>query len=156
MKYPEVPERKNPGDVLVSRESDIRAPMETVFEVIEDLKLFVELEENVREVTITSEIKRGEGLTSHWVLEDPVSGEKWEVDEKIIHYDKPRQIAYMGFAPDGKDYAGTHTLRENPGGGTHHVFHEMFYFNADPDALGDVVGGMVANVKKESERRAGA
>ena len=154
MKYPEVPERKHDTDVLVSRESDVKAPMETVFEVIEDLKLFVELEENVQEVTITSDIKCGEGLTSHWVLEDPGSGEKWEVDEKIIHYDKPRQISYVGFAPDGKDYAGTHNLRENPDGTTHHVFHEMFYFDADPGALGEVVGGMVENVKKESERRA--
>ena len=155
MKYPEIPERKNPTDVLVSRESEVQAPPETVFEVIEDLKLFVELEENVKEVTITSEIKSGKGLTSHWVLEDPGTGERWEVDEEIVHYDKPNQIAYIGFAPDGKDYAGIHNLTKNPDGTTHHVFNEMFYFEADPDALGEVVGGMVENVRMESERRAG-
>ena len=77
------------------------------------------------------------------------------MDEEIVHYDKPKQIAYLGFAPDGKDYAGVHNLRRNPDGTTHHVFNEMFYFDADPDALGNVVGGMVENVKAEAERRTG-
>jgi len=156
MAYPKIPEKKNPGDVLVQKSADIQAPMETVFEVIEDIKLFVELEENVQEVTITSDIKQGKGMKSHWLLEDPGTGSRWEVDEEIVHYDKPNQIAYVGFAPDGKDYAGIHNLSRNPDGTTRHEFNEMFYFDADPDALGEVVGGMVQNVKEESERRSKA
>lgn len=154
MKAYTIPERKNPSDVLVSKESDINAPMETVFEVIEDLELFVELEENVKKVTITSDVKKGKGLTSHWVLENPGNGDHWEVDEEIVHYDKPNQISYIGTSDSGNDYAGTHTLTCNEDGSTHLLFNEMFYFEADPQALGEVVGGMLENVKKEAERRA--
>ncbi len=149
-----IPERKSAQDVLVSRETDINAPRETVFDVIEDLELFVELEENVKKVDILSEEKKGKGLKSRWELENPGTGEHWVVHEEIIHYDKPHQYSYIGRADDGNDYAGTHTLTENEDGSTHLLFNEMFYFDADPQALGDIVAGMLQKVKQESERRA--
>ena len=146
------PERKNPDDVLISREVVISAPRETVFNVLEDIKLFVELEENVKKVTITSDVKQGKGMKSHWIMEDPGTGEHWEVEEEVVEYKKPELFSYIGNA-GGKDYAGIHNLRENRDGTTHLCFNELFYFKADPEALGRVIEGMLQNVKKESERR---
>ncbi len=154
MGYPAVPEKKNPTDKLVRKEADIAAPMETVFEVIEDIELFVELEENVRSVTITSEVKKGVGMKSHWELFDPANGAEWFVDEEFVHYDKPKQIAYVGVNAAGMDYTGVHNLSRNEDGTTHLVFNEMFHFDVD-DSIDGIVGDMVANVKKESERRSG-
>lgn len=148
-----IPERKNPGDVLVTKEADVEASKETVFEVLEDVKLFEELEENVKNVEIVSEVKSGKGMKSQWLLENPGTGERWEVYEEFVEYDKPNRIYYIGTASDGNDYAGIHTLTENENGTTHHLFNEMFYFDADPEALGRVVEGMVQNVKQEAERR---
>jgi hypothetical protein len=152
MAYPAVPAKKHPSDRLVVKTADIAAPMETVFAVIEDIQLFVELEENVQSVTITSEIKQGVGMKSHWELSDPASGAEWFVDEEFIHYDKPRQIAYRGVNAQGKDYTGVHNLSRNPDGTTRLVFNEMFHFDVD-GSIEDIVGGMIANVKKEAERR---
>jgi uncharacterized protein YndB with AHSA1/START domain len=148
-----IPERKSAQDVLVSREIDINAPRETVFDVVVDLTLFVELEENVKKVDIVSETKEGKGLKSRWELENPSTGAHWVVHEEIVHYDKPHQYSYIGKADDGNDYAGTHTLSENEDGSTHLLFNEMFYFDADPQALGEVVSGMLHKVKQEAERR---
>jgi uncharacterized protein YndB with AHSA1/START domain len=154
MGYPAVPEKKNPGDKLVTKSADIAAPIETVFAVLEDVRLFVELEENVKEVTITSEVKSGKGMKSHWELYDPANGAQWFVDEEFIYYDKPNQIAYTGVNAQGMDYTGVHNLSRNSDGSTRLVFNEMFHFDVD-DAIDEIVEGMVANVKKESERRSG-
>ena len=153
MSYPTAPQKRNPNDVIISKESDIDAPMSTVFSVIEDIEYFGDLEEGVKSVTITSDIKKGKGMKSHWVLEDLSTHETWELDEEIIYYDEPNQYAYIGYA-GGKDYSGVHTLTRNPDGTTHHLFNEAFYFDVDVEVYDEVVGGMVANVKKESERRA--
>ena len=152
MKDAKSPERKSPDDLLITKEAVINAPIETVFEVLEDIKLFVELEECVNKVTITSDIKQGKGMKSHWEMEDPGTGEHWEVDEEVVEYKKPELFSYIGNA-GGKDYAGIHNLRKNPDGTTHLCFNEMFYFKADPEAMDRVVGGMIENVKKESEKR---
>jgi uncharacterized membrane protein len=153
MAYSTMPEKRNPDDVIISKERDINAPITTVFEVIEDIQAFVELEEGVKSVTITSDIKQGKGMKSHWVLEDLTTHETWELDEEIIYYDKPNQYAYVGYA-GGKDYSGVHTLTENPDGTTHHMFNEAFYFDIDVGVYDGVVGGMVDNVKKWAEERA--
>jgi len=154
MNYPKLPERRTSGDVVITRESDIKAPMDIVFDVITDIQLFVELEEGVESVTIVSDIKFGKGMRSHWVLKDQNSGEKWELDEEIIYSDRPNQYAYLGIDPQGRDYSGVHTLSLNSDGTVHHLFNEAFYFDVDEAVYGEVVGGMVANVKKEAERRA--
>ncbi len=152
MKYPVLPKKRTPDDVIITRESDIHAPIEIVFNVITDLELFVELEEGVESVIITSKVKEGKGMKSHWVLKDPFSGEKWELDEEIIFSDRPFQYGYVGYA-GGKDYSGVHSLSLNPDGTVHHLFHEVFYFDVDEEVYGEIVGGMIANVKKEAERR---
>jgi len=154
MGYPAVPPRRNPGDLIVTKEADIAAPMETVFEVLEDIQLFVRLEENVSKVSITSEIKSGVGMKSHWEMYEPSNGAAWFVDEEIVHYDKPRQIAYVGESAEGKSYAGVHNLSPGKNGGTHLVFNEVFHFPVD-SSIDKVVAGMVSNVKKESELRSG-
>jgi hypothetical protein len=140
---------------MVTKEADIAAPMTTVFEVIEDIQLFVRLEENVQKVTITSDIKSGLGMKSHWEMGEPRTGAAWCVDEEIVHYDKPRQIAYVGEGAEGKSYAGVHNLSSNPDGSVHLTFNEVFHFAVDAE-IERVVAGMVANVKKEAESRAGA
>ena len=88
MDYPLLPEKESDNDVIITRESDINAPMDVVFDVMTDIELFVELEEGVESVTITSDIKEGKGMTSHWVLKDQKTGERWELDEEILHYDQ--------------------------------------------------------------------
>lgn len=153
MDYPKLPEKRSQNDVIITKESDIDAPMDIVFDVVTDIELFVELEEGVKSVTITSDIKMGKGMKSHWVLEDQSTDENWELDEEIIYSKRPFQYAYIGYA-GGKDYSGVHTLTKNPDGSTHHLFNEAFYFKVDPEVYGQVVGGMVANVKKEAEKRA--
>ncbi len=151
--YPRVPKKRSPSDIIISKETQIAAPVETVFDVVTDLQLFVELEEGVKSVTVTSDISEGKGTTTHWVLVDQSTGENWELDEEIIYYRKPYQYAYVG-SSGGKDYSGVHTLERNPDGSTHHIFNEAFHFDVDPEVYGEVVGGMVQNVKREAERRA--
>ncbi|ADK82635.1 SRPBCC family protein [Sediminispirochaeta smaragdinae] len=152
MGYPAAPAKKHPTDRLVTKTADISAPMLTVFEVIEDIKLFEQLEENVRKVTITSDIKQGLGMKSHWDLFDPSTGEAWYVDEEFIYYEKPKQLAYIGINGEGKDYTGVHNLSENEDGTTHLLFNELFHFPIG-DEIENVVEGMMANVKQEAERR---
>jgi hypothetical protein len=155
MSYPQVPEKRNESDLLLSKEIDINAPMDVVFMVLTDFDLFVDLEEPVRSITITSEIKEGQGLKSHWLLIDPDTGGEWTLDEEIIYYDQPRQYAYVGHGSNGKDYTGVHNLSENPDGSTHVLFNEAFHFEANPDVYGEILDTLLANVKKEAEKRAG-
>jgi Polyketide cyclase / dehydrase and lipid transport len=154
MNYSILPEKRKPDDVIISSESIINAPINVVFDVVTDIELFVELEKGVKSVTITSDIKEGRGMKSHWVLIDQKNGEEWDLDEEIIFSDRPYQYGYIGYA-GGKDYSGVHTLTQNPDGTTHHLFNEAFYFDIDVDIYNEVVGGMVANVKKVAEERAG-
>ena len=153
MSYPDKPEKRNESDLMVTLEIDINAPIETVFEVVEDIEIFVELEENVRQVTIVSDVKKGKGMKSHWVLEDMVNHVNWELDEEVIYYDKPRQFAYVGYNPDGKDYSGVHNLSQNPDGSTHLLFNECFHFDTEYAVQKRVISGMLENIKKVSEGR---
>lgn len=152
MAYPKEPEIRSPRDVIISKESHIHAPITTVFEVIEDIQLFVQLEEGIRDVNIISDVKQGKGMKSRWVMEDMATHEVFEAEEEIIYYDKPYQYAYIG-SSKGREYSGVHTLTENADGTTHHLFNEAFYFEIDVDVYNGVVGGMVENVKREAERR---
>jgi uncharacterized membrane protein len=154
MDYPAIPEKKHPNDKLVTKTAEIKAPIETVFGVLEDVTLFVELEENVKKVEIVSENSTGLGMKSHWELYDPATGAEWFVDEEFIYFDKPNQIAYVGVNDKGMDYTGVHNLSKNPDGSTHLEFNEMFHFDVD-DAIDEIVEGMVSNVKKASEERSG-
>jgi|GEM_PF-4925960 hypothetical protein len=154
MSYPSIPQKKTPSDLLVTVGTDIRAAPEVVFEVIEDIESFVRLEENVHKVTIIGDVKRGLGMKSRWEMHEPSNGPAWFCDEEIVHYDKPNQIAYIGENDDGKGYAGVHNLERKPDGTTRLVFNEVFHFPVD-ESIRQVVEGMVSNVKKESERRAG-
>jgi len=85
-------------------------------------------------------------------MRDPDTDEIWEADEEIVHYDKPHQYAYTGHSR-GRDYAGVHTLTENPDGTTHHEFNEVFHFAAEPAAYRQTIEKMVANAKQLAERR---
>ena len=156
MTYQKIPQKRTENDLLVSKEIDINAPLDTVFAVLTDFDLFVELEEPVEKVTITSDIKEGKGVKSHWQLVDPDSGGKWSLDEEIIHYDRPFQYAYVGYGSNGKDYSGIHNLSENADGTTHVLFNEVFHFDADPDIFGGILIQLLENVKKEAEKRSGA
>lgn len=155
LKYSVLPEKRNTDDIIISMESTIHAPIDIVFDVITDIELFAELERGIKSVTITSDIKEGAGMKSHWILEDQITGEEWALDEEILFSDRPYQYGYIGLA-GGKDYSGVHTLTENPDGSVRHQFNEAFYFDVNEAEYGDVVEGMVANVKKEAERRAAA
>lgn len=152
MSYPKVPTRRDEDDVTVHVATEVAAPISTVFEVIEDLELFVSLEAQTISVDYLTEHHRGLGVKTRWTMRDPKNGELWGSDEEIIHYDKPSQYAYVGNSR-GRDYGGVHTLSENPDGSTHHEFNEVFHFDADPGAFDSTVRKMVDNVKKEAERR---
>lgn len=154
MKDMKLPDRKSSDDVYVVVEAEIDAPKEVVFSVVEDLQLFVELEENVKKVTITSDIKKGLGLKTSWELYHPDTKDSWFVDEEIIYYDPPHRYGYDGKSPDGKDYAGIHTLSTLENGKTKLKFEEYFYFPISRDEITEVIAGMVSNVKKASEERA--
>ena len=154
MAYPKIPEKRSETDLLVSKEIDIDAPLDTVFSILIDFENFAELEEPVKNVTITSEIKEGKGLKSHWELIDPDSGNPWSLDEEIIHFDRPFQYTYAGHGSNGKDYTGTHNLSQNADGSTHLLFNEVFHFEGDPDIYGEVLIRLLENVKKEAEKRA--
>jgi hypothetical protein len=156
MTYPKIPAKRIESDVLISREIDIQAPMDTVFGVLIDFELFVDLEEPVQSIGITSEIKEGKGLKSHWKLLDPHTGEPWSLDEEIISYDRPTQYAYVGHGSNGNDYTGVHNLSKNADGSTHVLFNEVFHFDADPAIYGNVLTNLLQNVKTESEKRASA
>ncbi|MDC7235855.1 MAG: SRPBCC family protein [Spirochaetales bacterium] len=149
-----MPVRRSADDLYVVIEEHINAPVEVVFSVVEDLQLFVELEENVKKVTITSEIEKGLGLKTSWELYHPDSGASWFVDEEIVYYDSPRRYAYEGYSPDGKNYAGLHNLSPTDDGGTNLRFEEYFYFSTDEHAMTEIVRGMVNNVKKAAELKA--
>ena len=153
MAYPKVPEKRSETDLLVSKEIVINAPLETVFSILTDFDLFSELEEPVQSVTITSEIKEGKGLKSHWKIIDPDSGDLWSLDEEIVHYDRPFQYAYVGYGSNGKNYTGVHNLSQNKDGSTHLVFNEVFHFNGDPEVYGEILSRLLDNVKKEAEKR---
>lgn len=153
MTYPKAPEKRSESDLLVSREIDINAPLDTVFSILTDFDLFTELEEPVKSVTITSEIKEGKGLKSHWRLVDPDGGGEWSLDEEIIYYDRPNQYAYVGYGSNGKNYTGVHNLSQNADGSTHHLFNEVFHFEGDPEVYGEVLSRLLENVKKEAEKR---
>ena len=151
MPYPRVP--PNPDDDLAVRiVSEVTAPRSTVFEVIEDLELFSSLETNTTEVEYETEHRRGLGVKTRWTMRDPESGETWESHEEIVHYDPPHQYAYRG-AAEGRDYSGVHTLTENADGTTRHEFNEVFHFDADPPTYEAAVAELIANAKREAERR---
>ncbi len=155
MQDPKMPELRGPDDVVISKESVINAPIDIVFDVITDFQLFVELEEKVESVTITSDITEGMGVRSRWVLTEAGTDARWELDEEVIRFRRPFQYAYVGYA-GGKDYSGVHTLEELPDGTTYHVFNEAFYFDVNVAEYDRIVGGMVANVKRVAEERAGS
>ena len=155
MTYPAFPPRRSPSDRMVTVETDIAAPMATVFEVLEDIQLFVRLEDGVRKVTITSEAKTGLGMKSHWEMYNPLTGAEWYVDEEFVHYEKPRQIAYVGDLVGGRRHAGVHNLSENPDGTVHLTFNEVFYIDVG-EGIERRLAGLLANVKKEAESRAAA
>ena len=156
MSYPKVPQKRSETDLLLSREIDINASLDTVFGVLTDFDIFAELEEPVKSVTITSEVKEGIGLKSHWQLIDPDSGDLWSLEEEIIHYDRPFQYAYVGYGSNGKNYTGVHNLSQNADGSMHLLFNEVFHFDGDPDVYGEIISRLLMNVKKEAEKRAGS
>lgn len=149
---PREPPGRGSGDLRVHVESEVAAPITTLFEVIEDLELFASLEANTTSVIVTSSHQRGLGVRSRWTALDPENGEEKTFDEEIVHYDKPHQYAYVG-GGEGWDYAGVHTLSKNPDGTTHHEFNEIFHFEADRAHFEAAVNGMVTNAKIEAERR---
>ena len=153
MDYPKVPTKRNKDDLLTTVESDINAPMEIVFDVLTDFELFAELDGPVKKVITDPNTVKGKGYQSHWKLEDPGTGDKWELDEEILHYDRPRQYAYSGHGTNGKDYTGVHNLSRNPDGSTHHHFNEVHHFIADPAVYGKSQKGLSDKVKKEAEKR---
>ncbi len=149
---PREPPGRGSGDLRVHVESEVAAPISTLFEVIEDLELFASLEANTTSVIVTTSHRRGLGVKSRWTALHPEIGEEKTFEEEIVHYDKPHQYAYVG-GGDGWDYAGVHTLSENSDGTTHHEFNEIFYFDADRAHFEAAVNGLVTNAKAEAERR---
>ena len=144
------PPQKSPKDIVIRTEIDISAPMTTVFDITTDFEMFAELESMVQSVTITSTIKHGVGVKSHWVIEDPATKERYESDEEIIHYDRPRQYAYH-VKTGQKEYQGVYNLSENPDGSTHIFYCTSFYFDVDRGEYRKVIEDMLLNIKKYSE-----
>ncbi|MHA1839715.1 MAG: SRPBCC family protein [Candidatus Ranarchaeia archaeon] len=153
MPFPKQYPKTNPDDVVLCRETVINAPITVVFDVVTDLELFAEIDPPVESVTITSDIRKGKGVTSHWVAISTQSNKKIEWDEEIIYYDRPHQYAFR--VTEGEEvYEGVHTLTENPDGTTHIMFCETYHFKADVDKFADVLEHLLANVKRVAEERA--
>lgn len=155
MSHPKIYPKSNPDDVVLCRETDIQAPITTVFDVATDLELFAELDPPVQSVKITSEIKKGKGVKTHWIAISDYSNKQIEWDEEIIHYERPNQYAFR--VTDGEEvYEGVHTLTSNPDGSTHIMFCETYHFKADSEKFGKTLEGLLNNIKNEAERRAQA
>ena len=136
--------------MILTVQIDIIAPIETVFEVISNPKLFVELESVVEEVEYLSKT-RGKGMITRWKIRVPESNEIIINDEICIHYDPPYQMAYSvtkGLRP----YSGVHTLSKNPDGTTHLHFSEVWHYNANKEEKIEIIKGLVENVKRHAEK----
>jgi uncharacterized membrane protein len=124
-----------------------------IFDVITDLELFAELDPPVVSCEITSEKKRGVGVTSHWVAISDHLSKRIEWDEEIIHYEPPRQYAFR--VVQGEEvYEGVHTLTENSDGTVTDEFWETFHFAVDTSKAQKNNDGLLRNVKREAEARA--
>ena len=153
MSYPKVYPKTNPDDVVLCRETDIQASIKIVFDVATDLELFAELDPPVQSVIITSEIKKGKGVISHWVAISDYSNKRIEWDEEIIHYERPNQYAFRVTAGE-EVYEGVHTITSNSDGTTHIMFCETYHFQPDPIKFGNTLEHLLNNIKNEAERRA--
>lgn len=150
---PRIPPKKDPKDKQLCGQIDIQAPIETVFEVITDLELFAELDPPVLSCIITSAIKKGVGVTSHWVALSDHSKKRIEWDEEIIHYEPPNQYSFQ--VTQGEEvYEGVHTLSINPDHSVRNEFCETFHFSIDVEKAQKNIDDLLVNVKREAEKRA--
>jgi uncharacterized membrane protein len=131
----------------------IGAPIGVVFDVVTDLELFAELDPPVLSCEITSENKRGVGVTSHWVAISDDLSKRIEWDEEIIHFEAPHQYAFR--VTQGEEvYEGVHTLTENADGTVVIEFWETFHFAVDASRRQHSIDELLSNVKREAEARA--
>ena len=138
---------------VITVDAEVNAPITTVFEVLEDLELFAELDPLVRAVTFLSPQRRGSGVSTRWEMWDPDANTMVESSEEVVLHEPPVRFGYTG-SFSGNRYAGTHSLTENPDGTTQLHFVETFYFDADRDAYRAAVDRLILNIKGEAERRA--
>ena len=151
--YPRMLPKKEPSDVQLCGKLEIQAPIGVVFEVITDLELFAEIDPPVLSCEITSEKKRGVGVTSHWVAISDHSLKRIEWDEEMIHYNPPRQYAFR--VTSGEEvYEGVHTLTTKPDGTVSNEFCETFHFPVKIDKAQKNIDDLLANIKQVAEQRA--
>ena len=63
----------------------VNAPPQKVFDVIADVERMFVFGPEVKSITITSEVKKGVGVKSHWVAERDGVVKEW--DEEVTDYD---------------------------------------------------------------------
>ncbi|MBI4884769.1 MAG: SRPBCC family protein [Actinobacteria bacterium] len=153
MQFPRVLPKSDPSDQQLFSSVNIRAPIDVVFEVITDLELFAELDPPVLSCEITSEHRRGVGVTSHWVAISDDLSKQIEWDEEIIQHESPHQYAFRVTQGD-EVYEGVHTLTANSDGTVTDEFWETFHFAVDASKRQQSIDGLLENAKREAEARA--
>jgi len=151
--FPRVPPKADPNDRQLSSTIAVRAPIGVVFDVLTDIELFAELDPPVLSCEITSQVKRGLGVTSHWVAISDDLSKHIEWDEEVIHYESPHQYAFRVTQGD-EMYEGVHTLTDDSDGSVTIEFWETFHFAVDAVKRQQSIDGLLANVKREAETRA--
>ena len=152
MPFPRVLPKTDPSDRQLFSTITISAPIGVVFDVITDLELFAELDPPVLSCEITSESKRGVGVTSHWVAISDDLSKRIEWDEEIIHWETPHQYAFR--VTQGEEvYEGVHTLTKNADGTVTIEFWETFHFAVDALKRQQSIDQLLSNVKREAETR---
>ena len=153
MSFPRMLPKTNPSDPQLFSTVTISAPIRVVFDVITDLELFAELDPPVLSCEITSQHKRGLGVTSHWVAISDDQSKQIEWDEEIIHYLSPHQYAFR--VTQGEEvYEGVHTLTENADATVTIEFWETFHFAVDVSKRQQSIDALLNNTKREAEARA--
>ena len=104
--------------VLIRVSKVIKASPERVFRFMTNLERFSEFDPGITKVTITSTIKEGVGVKSHWILDREGKHNEW--DEEIVEWIPYDCYMYRVTTKD-KEYLGIH-LFEPSNGGTKNTF----------------------------------
>ena len=85
----------------------INASPERVYEVVSDVEKMYIFDPEVKSVTITSTIKRGVGVQSHWIAEKEGVTKEW--NEIVTAYDPPRAFGFKVMS-ETRETMGLHEL----------------------------------------------
>ena len=120
----------------------INASPERVYAVLSDVEKMYIFDPEVKSVTITSAIKRGVGVQSHWIAEKNGVIKEW--NEVVTVYDPPRAFGFNVMS-ETCETMGFHELfpKKNGTNESHFVPPErrnLFIYNDEPYILRNHIG----------------